>query len=76
MAVTYRGPMTTMWLVVGVAALVMIGTVGWVAWRDRARTVGAEDRTAGRDAQARQHRYEAERHFAQNDTIHRGQEHH
>ncbi|MBW4700872.1 hypothetical protein [Micromonospora sp. RL09-050-HVF-A] len=68
--------MTTMWVTLGVAALVTVGTLGWLAWRDRARTAGAEDRAAGLDAQARQHRYEAGRHLAQADTIHRGQEHH
>ncbi|MBO4160516.1 MULTISPECIES: hypothetical protein [Micromonospora] len=68
--------MTTMWVALGAAALVTVGSVGWVAWRDRARTAGAEDRAARLDAQARQHRYEAERHFTQADTIHRGQEHH
>ncbi|MEU7617813.1 hypothetical protein AB0M91_03060 [Micromonospora rifamycinica] len=68
--------MTTMWLVLGVVALVTIGTVGWVAWRDRSRATAAEDRPAGQDAQARQQRYEAERHLAQGQTIHRGQPHH
>lgn len=60
----------------GVAALVTVGTVGGVAWRDRARTAGADEHAAGRDAQARQHRYEVERHVAQGDPIRRGQHHH
>lgn len=59
-----------------VAALVTLGTVGGVAWRDRARTAGAEDHAAGRDAQARRHRYEVERPFAQGAPIRRGQHHH
>ncbi|KWV32981.1 hypothetical protein [Micromonospora rifamycinica] len=68
--------MMTMWLVLGVAALVTVGTVGWVAWRDRARATGAGDRAAGQEAQARQQRYEAERHLAQGGTIQRGRPHH
>ncbi|WP_329010562.1 hypothetical protein OG271_28200 [Micromonospora rifamycinica] len=68
--------MTTMWVVLGVAALVTVGTVGWVAWRDRSRATGAEDRAAGQEAQARQQRYEAERHLAQGETIQRGQPYH
>ncbi|MFI9638763.1 hypothetical protein ACIG87_01665 [Micromonospora sp. NPDC051925] len=68
--------MTTMWLVLGAVGLVTVGTVGWVAWRDRARTEGTEDRVAGQSARVRQHRYEAERHLSQGETIHRGQEHH
>ncbi|WKU06141.1 hypothetical protein [Micromonospora sp. HUAS LYJ1] len=65
--------MTTMWVVLGGAALVMIGTVGWVAWRDRARTVGAENGAAGQEAQSRRHRYEVERHTSQGGTIYGGQ---
>ncbi|MET8351718.1 MULTISPECIES: hypothetical protein [unclassified Micromonospora] len=66
--------MTTVWVVVGVFAAVAAGAFGVVAWRDRARLRSADDDAAGRDARARQQRYEAERHGDQGDTWQRSRE--
>ncbi|MFF5056352.1 hypothetical protein ACFY1S_24530 [Micromonospora sp. NPDC000663] len=64
--------MVTVWVVVGVvvaAAGVAFGTV-----LRRGRSGLGDDRAAGRDARARQQRYEAERHGEQGSTWQRGRE--
>ncbi|SCF13404.1 hypothetical protein GA0070607_5942 [Micromonospora coriariae] len=66
--------MTTVWVVVGVFAAVGGAAFGVVAWRDRARLRSVDDDAAGRDARARQHRYEAERHGEQGDLWQRGRD--
>ncbi|WFE99213.1 hypothetical protein [Micromonospora sp. WMMD964] len=64
--------MTTVWVVVGVFVAVAGLAIGVVVRRGRS-AVG-DDRAAGRDARARQQRYEAERHGDQGDTWQRGRE--
>ncbi|MFJ6197463.1 hypothetical protein [Micromonospora sp. NPDC092111] len=65
--------MTTMWVVLGVAVLVTVGSFGWVAWRDRARTAASEERAAGQSALVDQQRSERARHASQGTVVHRGQ---
>ncbi|MEU2615577.1 hypothetical protein ABZ570_28980 [Micromonospora sp. NPDC007271] len=65
--------MTTPLVALAMSAVVVAAAGGYVAWRDRRRATSDEDRTAAREATARQHRYEAERHGAQADTVRRGQ---
>ncbi|MGW0216272.1 hypothetical protein ACWDXH_17965 [Micromonospora chokoriensis] len=64
--------MTTVWVVVGVFVAVTGLAVGVLLRRGRSEVDG--DRAAGRDARARQQRYEAERHGDQGDTWQRGRE--
>ncbi|MET8311888.1 MULTISPECIES: hypothetical protein [unclassified Micromonospora] len=66
--------MTTVWVVVGVFVVVAGGAFGVVVWRDRGRLSSADDDAAGRDARARQQRYEAERHGDQGETWQRGRD--
>ncbi|MEH1029659.1 hypothetical protein [Micromonospora profundi] len=67
--------METVWVVVGVLAVVAGAAYGVVVWRGRnAGGIGDDDRAAGRDARARQQRYEAERHGGQGDTWQRGRD--
>ncbi|WP_410809340.1 hypothetical protein [Micromonospora sp. 067-2] len=66
--------MTTLWVVVGVFAVVAGVAFGVVAWRDRGRSSSGDDDAAGRDARARQHRYEAERHGDQGAVWERGRD--
>ncbi|WP_319463453.1 hypothetical protein [Micromonospora sp. RTP1Z1] len=63
--------MTTILVVLAVLAVLVGGAYGAVAWRDRRPT--SDDPAAAREARARQHRYEAERHGSQGDTWQRGQ---
>ncbi|MCZ7374192.1 hypothetical protein [Micromonospora sp. WMMC250] len=64
--------MTTVWVVVGIFVLVAVAAIGVVLRRGRSAIDG--DPAAGRDARARQQRYEAERHGDQGDTWQRGRE--
>ncbi|MCM0674285.1 hypothetical protein NCC78_06220 [Micromonospora phytophila] len=64
--------MTTMWVLLGIVAVLILGTFGYLAWRDRARLSSPEDTTADRDARAVQERYAAERHGTQGETWRRG----
>ncbi|GAB3936848.1 hypothetical protein [Micromonospora vulcania] len=66
--------MTAVWVVLAVVVVVGGGLFGVVAWRDRARTGASDDSGAGRDARARQARYEAQRHGEQGDTWQRGRD--
>ena len=66
--------MTTLWVVVGILALLLVGSFGLVAWRDRRRLSSADDSAAARDARAVQERYAAERHGQQGDTWQRGRD--
>ena len=63
---TVRG-MTTVLVALGVLAAIFAGVYGYVAWRGRGRLPAGDDRAAGRDARARQQRFEAERHGSQGD---------
>lgn len=51
--------MTVVWVVVGVFVVVAGVALGVVVRRGRVGEVGGDDSRAGRDARARQHRYEA-----------------
>ncbi|MEV4826319.1 hypothetical protein [Micromonospora sp. NPDC049274] len=64
--------MTVVWVVAGIFVVVAGLAVGVVARRGRPGT--ADDRAAGRDARARQQRYEAERQGDQGATWQRGRE--
>ncbi|MET7868060.1 hypothetical protein [Micromonospora taraxaci] len=64
--------MATVLVVVGVFVLVAVAAIGVVLRRGRS-AVG-DDSAAGRDARARQQRYEAERHGDQGGTWQRGRE--
>ncbi|WP_433270343.1 hypothetical protein ACQPWR_14895 [Micromonospora vinacea] len=66
--------MGTLWAVVGVFVVVAGVAFGVVVRRGRVGEVGGDDPRAGRDARARQHSYEAERHGDQGDTWQRGRE--
>ncbi|MET7950290.1 hypothetical protein [Micromonospora sp. NPDC005324] len=66
--------MTVVWVVVGIFVVVAGVAVGVVVRRGRIREVGGDDLRAGRDARARQQRYEAERHGDQGDTWQRDRE--
>ncbi|MCG5445382.1 hypothetical protein NIE79_003832 [Micromonospora sp. NIE79] len=66
--------MTVVWVVVGVLVVVAGLAFGVVVRRGRIREVEGDDPRAGRDARARQQRYEAERHGDQGDTWQRGRE--
>ncbi|MEU7655689.1 hypothetical protein AB0C44_25895 [Micromonospora taraxaci] len=63
--------MATVWVVVGVFVVVAGLAAGVVRRRGRS---AVDDRAAGRDARARQQRYEAERHGDQGGTWQRGRE--
>ncbi|WP_154937369.1 hypothetical protein [Micromonospora palomenae] len=59
--------MTTTWVILGVLGAVLASAVGWVAWRDRERTISAEDPGARQAAVVQQQRYEQGRHASQAD---------
>ncbi|TDB79894.1 hypothetical protein [Micromonospora sp. KC721] len=61
--------MTTVWMVLGIGAVVLAGVCGWVAWRDRVRVPGAEERAAGQAALTDQQWYERQRYAAQHHTV-------
>ncbi|MEU4401722.1 hypothetical protein ACIQH6_25130 [Micromonospora orduensis] len=64
--------MVTVWVVLGVFVAVAVLALGIVLRRGRPHL--GDDRAAGRDARARQQRYEAERHGDQGSTWQRGRE--
>ncbi|MBG6065910.1 hypothetical protein OG400_22175 [Micromonospora ureilytica] len=67
--------MTVVWVVVGFFVVVAGLAGGVLVLRGRGESGGVGfDRGAGRDARARQQRYEAERHGDQGDTWQRGRE--
>ncbi|MGC4838347.1 hypothetical protein ACLQ3D_27960 [Micromonospora vinacea] len=66
--------MGTLWAVVGVFVVVAGVAFGVVVRRGRVDEVGGDEPRAGRDARARQQRYETERHGDQGDTWQRGRE--
>ncbi|MFG1650155.1 hypothetical protein ACGFIE_09520 [Micromonospora sp. NPDC049275] len=66
--------MTVVWVVAGGFVAVAGLAVGVVARRGRGRPGAGDDRAAGRDARARQQRYEAERQGDQGATWQRGRE--
>ncbi|WCN84407.1 hypothetical protein [Micromonospora sp. LH3U1] len=66
--------MTTVWVVVGLFAVVAGLAAGVLVRRGRAPSSDGDEPAAGRDARARQQRYEAERHGDQGDTWQRGRD--
>ncbi|MBM0239496.1 hypothetical protein JNW88_24340 [Micromonospora sp. ATA32] len=64
--------MTMVWVVLGVVAVLVVVTVGYVGWRDRQRAKVADDDVAERSALSRKHRYEIERHASQGTAWNRG----
>ncbi|MET8277921.1 hypothetical protein [Micromonospora sp. NPDC005174] len=66
--------MTTVWVVVGTLALLLVGSFGYVARRDRRRLSSDDDGGAARAARSAQERYAAERHAVQGDTWLRGRD--
>ncbi|RAO40200.1 hypothetical protein ONO23_00340 [Micromonospora noduli] len=66
--------MTVVWVLVGVFVVVAGVAFGVVVRRGRVGEVEGDEPRAGRDARARQQRYEAERHGDQGDTWQRGRD--
>ena len=66
--VIYPPVMTLLWVVLAVAGVVIVGSVAYVGWRDRARLSSADDRAAGQAAAAAAERYATEGHGAQGST--------
>jgi hypothetical protein len=60
--------MTAVVVSLAVLAVVLVGVLGLVGWRDRNRLSAGEDRGALRDARADRARYDAERQFMQGEA--------
>jgi hypothetical protein len=68
--------MTVVWVVLAIVAVLIVGSLGYVRWRDRRPITSADahatTRAAGRSAAAEAGRRAADRHGAQGDTWDRG----
>ncbi|MGK5740716.1 hypothetical protein [Micromonospora sp. URMC 103] len=64
----------TLWIVLVIVALLLVGCFGYVWWRDRGRLSSADDATAAREARGSQQRYEVERHQSQGETWNTGRQ--
>ncbi|WP_111135702.1 hypothetical protein [Micromonospora deserti] len=64
--------MTAWWVLVGIVVLLVVGTFGYVGWRDRRRLSSPDDNAAAGQARVAQERHEAERYMTQSHVIQRG----